>query len=397
MVEDLARLTKTLNAKHLAHGHAMVEIVRLFCALDTELRAGHLDAADLYKRKEKEFGYAINRNSKDGDGALPRIVAAKNHYSSVDITSTLLQDDVLNQMLVEGRFEKARIQASVDASPYFLKSQSAPWQIVGSFDKLDDEIVTSGLARMQQQFDRREISESGEMLHIFALRMMMASKGILDRKIDVIAKECMTYIDDLLRAGKLPPRGSDWEWYDDFSGSAYGVTYWVTDDYREQFQSVFDHLLVARGKALEAEYPKRVPELLKVLEADGQRFLEKICYTHKGSTEYGSVPILAAIDPKDFVAAWMRSPKANWYWISNALQERYKGSRVEHILNPEGPWIDAVIALLEEEADKATGLAKVRIQRAIPKIPRRQAEPKSETVNGLANMGEPATAKHRGK
>ncbi|BCM18627.1 hypothetical protein [Mesorhizobium sp. J8] len=375
VVEDLARLGKTLSEQHLANDPAMVELVRLFCALNIELRAGHLKAADLYKRKEKEFSYELGRNSEnERANEQPRIVSANNKYTSVDITSTLLQDHALNEMLVEGRFDKETIQASLNASSYFIKSQSAPWQIVGSFDKLDDEIVASGLAKMEQQFDKREVSDSGEILHIFSLRMMMANKGISSKDIETVTQECIEYIDDLLSSGRLPPRGPDWDWYDDFGDSAYGVSYWVTDDYRDKFQSVFDHLLRARGKALEAEFPKRIPELLKILETDGQLFLEKICYTHKGNPEYGSIPILAAVDPKTFVAAWMRSPKQNWYWVSRALQERYKGSRVEDVLKPEAAWINAVVKLLDEEAAKATGLAKLRIHRTIPKIRQRQAE-----------------------
>ncbi|MER9335326.1 KAP family NTPase [Mesorhizobium sp. M0293] len=375
VIEDLSRLIETLSEEHLANDPAMVELVRLFCAFDVEWRAGRLEPEDLSQRRASEFGYIAGRGGKEGAGEQPRIVVAKNRYSSVNLTSPLLQDEVLGQMLIEGRFDKPGVRASLDGSSYFLKPQSAaPWQIVGSFDKLDDDVVDDALKKMQEQFDKRTVVDSGEMLHIFALRMMMASKGILGKDLKTVEKECRSYIDELLAEGRLPPRGSDWRWYDEFEHSAYGIGYWVTDDYKAEFEAIFRHLLDARGKALEAKFPELAPELLKIVEADGQRFLEQVCYTGKGTNRYASIPILAAIEPKDFIAAWMRSPKPNWYWISNALQERYKGTRIEEALKSEAHWIDQVIKLLGEEADKASGLAKLRLLRTIPRLPPRQVE-----------------------
>ncbi|MGB3389317.1 MAG: hypothetical protein WBA88_15170 [Pseudaminobacter sp.] len=389
VIEDLSRLTGTLSKEHLANDQAMVELVRLFCAFDIEWRAGRLEPEDLSQRRASEFGYIAGRGGKEGAGKQPRIVVAKNRYSSVNLTSSLLQDEVLNQMLIEGTFDKSNIRASLEASSYFLKPQSAaPWQIVGSFDKLNDDVVDDAAKKMQEQFDTRAIVDSGEMLHIFALRMMMASKGILGKDVKTVARECRSYIDELLAKGRLPARGSDWRWYDEFEHSAYGIGYWVTDDYKAEFEALFQHLLDARGKALEAKFAELAPELLKVVETDGQQFLEQVCSTGKGMNKYASIPILAAIEPKDFIAAWMRSPKPNWYWISNALQERYKGARMEEALKPEARWIDEVVRLLEEEADKAPGLAKLRLQRTIPKLPSKQI--KAAAVAEEATSGERA-------
>jgi hypothetical protein len=368
VIADLARLIDVLDDRHLAHKPAMMELVRLFSALDTEWRADKLKEPDLRRRMEASVAYGLRRKLKDGE-KVPLFIAARDRHSSVDITSTLLQDDILVQMLVEGRYDKTAIQASLDASPYFVKSEtSPPWRIVSGFDKLEDEVVAEGLARMQQQFDNREVSDSGEMLHIFALMMMMASKGVLGKDVKAVETECKSYINDLLRDGRLPPRGSDWRWHDDFSRSSHGYVYWVTEEYESEFRSVLSHLMDARGKALEGEFPKLTSELLKVVETDGQQFFEEICHTSQGNNRYATIPILAAIEPEDFVAAWMRSPKPNWYWISNALKDRYNSGYLGRELKPEREWISKVIELLKEEESKALGLAKVRIQRTIPNI-----------------------------
>ena len=51
---------------------------------------------------------------------------------------------------------------------------------------------------MQHQFDKYEVTDSGEMLHIFSLRMLMAEKKIINEDVETVAEACKTYIDDLL-------------------------------------------------------------------------------------------------------------------------------------------------------------------------------------------------------
>jgi hypothetical protein len=390
VIDDLARLMDALDEKHRSHEAAVGELVRLFSAFDIEWRAGRLEATDLHGRREAT-AYSLFQRSKDSEKKPARIKIAQDRYKSVDLTNTLLQDDVLSQILIESRFDKATIQASLDASSYFVKPNiSPPWRIVSGFDKLEDEVVAEGLTEMQQQFNNREVSDSGEMLHIFALLMMMASEGVLSKDVKTVEAECKAYIDDLLRGGRLPPRGSDSQWHDDFSRSSHGYSYWVSREYEQEFISVRSHLIEARSKAFEAEFLKLVPEMLEVVKTDGQQFFELVCHTSKGNNRYASIPILAAIVPEDFVAAWMRSPKVNWYWISSALRDRYNSGYVGKELKPERKWIENVVRLLKEEEDKASGLAKVRIQRIIPNITLSDEEPSSVTATPIASLLAPA-------
>lgn len=369
IIQDLARLADMLDERYRQHDQAMIELVRTFSAFDIEFRIGRLDASDLHNRTQAEYAYHLAPKPHDSEKQKPKILLAIERYKSADLTSTILQDQVLFQVLVEGRYDNDAIEASLDASPYFLKPQiSPPWQIVCSFKKLDDEVVAKGLSRMQEQFDGREVTDPGEMLHIFALRLMMASKGILGQSIETTAQECIAYIDDLLKSGKISPRGLDGRWYDSFENSAYGIIYWVEEDYKSEFEDIYYYLLDAKNRALELEFPKLASELLATMVADAQKFYEQVCYTHNGNNKFRSIPVLAAISPEDFVDAWMHSPKANWHWISAALRDRYEGQMLQNELKPEENWIIDVLALLREAANGAAGLAKLRIQNATPKI-----------------------------
>lgn len=370
VVEDISRLDIALTEKHRGHRQAMAELVQLFSAIDIEWRASRLVLADFYKRNEKEFQYNFAKASGKVDHVSPWVISAQKRYGSINVTSTLLQDDILKQMLVDGRYDVAAIRESLDASAHFLEPHSAaPWQIVSAFRELDDVVVADGLARMQEQFDRRQVLDSGEILHIFALRMLMANEGVLDGSVEEIVAECKSYVDDLLSENKLPPRNFGWRWREEFSDSAHGVGYWVLDSYRVEFSEISKYLVSAKERALENLFPSLAIDLLKILLVDGQKFYTEVCYSNQGDGKYASIPVLSALDPKAFVAAWMESPKTNWYWISSALQERYSGGRIDGDLKKESGWIGEVIRLLNEEENKASGFQKYRIRLTIPKIP----------------------------
>lgn len=366
VVEDCKRLTKTLEERHQKHHMAMVELIRLFSALAIEVRSNRLDETALKNRQEAVVGYRLRsvrgENEQTDNFSIGR-VASK--YASIDVTSTLLNDQVLSEMLIEGRFVSAHIQDSLNASAYFLEQEAAaPWQIVSNFDKLDDVDVEEAVKKMLEQFVKREVTESGEFLHMVALMMMMASKELTKKTVSQISGDAKTYIDELLRNGRLPPRTAGPMWFEDFKDSYAHVSYWVTDSYKVEFREIFEYLIEARKKALENTYPERIPPLLEVVRTDGRKFFEKVCHTQTGTVEYDDIPILAHIPIKDFVDAWLASPKTGWYWIANALNERNKATSHYPSLKPEAAWYPKIAEELERRAKEETGLAYLRIIRA---------------------------------
>lgn len=367
VVEDVVRLTAALEDRHIENRVAMVELVRLFSALAIETRCNRLGRDNLKNRKEAVSGYRLNAAKNNGEQPEPpSFLAAESRYKSIDLSSPLLNDTVLIEMLIEGRFDPTHIRDSLNSSHYFLeKEDAAPWQIVGSFDKLDDADVDRALKRMEEQFEKREVTESGEFLHIVSLKMMMASKGLTKENVQEVAAAAKAYLDDLLKDGRLPPRPAGWMWYDSLDGSYAGVGYWITDDYKGEFNEVCEHLVEARSAAMEKKFPELIPALLEVVREDGQKFFEKVCYTHNGVIEYEDIPILAHIPAKDFVEAWLASPKTGWYWIGNALKKRNKATAEYPNLKPESGWYTEVAKEMLNQEKKMTGLARLRIIRAV--------------------------------
>lgn len=372
IVEDLERLHRTLSEDHLGNAEAMTKLVCLFCALNIEVRAGKLGKSDLKNREECVMGYEYRRHaSQDDPPRPPRLVKSNDKYSFTELgDSNLLNDDVLVQMLIEGQYIKDEIRGSLDNSSYFQKPEDAPpWKIICNLHHYDDATVKTAAEKMQQQFDNREVTEPGEMLHIFALKMMMSAEGIQPEEYDEIVDSCKTYISDLLHAGKLPP----WE-PQELPGpqldSFGGYRYWVQDEHKDRFREIQEYLLEMRKKALENQCPDIAHELLKLVKADGQKFFEQVSHTNYCENPYMSIPVLRHIDPREFVDAWLESSPENRQLICYALEGRYFSDVSLHgeELAIERPWINQVLEFLKSEANRTEGFRGLQIRLAIQKL-----------------------------
>ncbi|MGJ0394700.1 MAG: P-loop NTPase fold protein [Methylocystis sp.] len=360
---DVTRLFEALEDRHRHNRKAMQVMVPLFVAHDFEVRGGRFSQSELENR------WSSSKNDA--------FVQAAGRYGEINLSNLLLKDEVLVQMLIQGRYEPSVIQASLDDSVYFKRLDEMPnWRKVLEFDSLDDATVKTASEALELEFADRSITDFGALLHIFALRMMMAKRGVLSASIAEIEAECKLYIDDLLGSARLPHHFADFD-ESTLGRSAYGFGYWVEEDYQDAFNRVKEHLRTQSLVALERTFPASARHLLEMLSRDAREFIAAISYSGEGDHRFACLPVLKAVAPEVFVEKWMESSKEDrsWFSIKYALERRYEGLALvadpgirSGWLSSEAEWIKAVVAELKKRAEAATGFEKYRIERVIPQI-----------------------------
>jgi hypothetical protein len=370
VVEDLVRLHCVLGEEHLKNEKAMNELITLFVAFQVEVRSGSLKESDLKNRSGASIKYLMGGMAKHEEKqTTPPIVEVDRKYPEVDMTSVMLNDAVLAAMLIDGRFPEEEIRSSIDNSSYFIiPGEDPPWKVVNHFDALDDSTVEEACARMEQQIENREVTVSGEILHIFCLRMMMAENGIIDRTVDEIVDECKSYLDDLLKSGRLPPRDTDWRWFDRFERSYDGFSYWISEANAERFRAIWDHLIACRETAFQKTLPAVCDDLLRLVTEDSKAFFEAVSSTNNGPNPYALIPLLQKVSPAKFVEAWLSADRNDWQTVSYALDNRYSSNQLERDLSAEKDWALEVLKELEQRAGKEAGFRSLRIKRIRPKV-----------------------------
>lgn len=366
VISDIARLRGVLIAKHLENQAAINHILRFFCALDIEVRAGNLGRELLSKRMEKDIAERMQRNGVDAKRPLSTIFS---RYPSSDLTGTILSDEIIESMLIEGRFDADSISLWLDQTSYFIQAAEAePWRIVMHFDELDDATVSTGIARMQSQFDERTVTNVGEFLHIAALRIMMAEQNVSGRSMEDEVTLCLEYIDDLLKMGKLPAKSIQRIPFDRIYESHDGFGYWVSAIAKPYFRTICDHLDEARDKALQASYPDIAAEILRLLAEAQASIFTTISITNSGDGALANIPILAHIPVKSFVDAWLSGPRNGWRNVTMALENRYDFGQLERSLSGERTWLVDLKEEFDRRIDATSGLVAFRLKRLRPKI-----------------------------
>lgn len=370
-VFDLGRLLASMTTDQRENNAALNEITSIFTAFSIEIRSGRISLADLRGRVGRRV-VASMRQSTNASGAGPKeeilpFIVACDRYLPIDLESPILSDQVLEDALGRGVFSADLISESVGRSAYFMRMIDIPaWKRVMSFDELDDESLSEAVGALERQFENREVTSSGEMLQIFALRMMMAANDISGRTVTQISAECLAYIDELASAGSLELPDQQFGWRDRLDSAFEGYGYWVEDGYKAEFREIFSRLSNRRREALENTFPNIVAELMHDLSVDADRFYRKVCEAPGRNSPYAYLPIMTAIDPNEFVDAWLGSPRKGRHLVTWALERRLEPHRVQHELAAERSWALEVLRVIGERRDALTGFERLRVQRLIP-------------------------------
>ncbi|MDI6527803.1 hypothetical protein QMA71_19875 [Pseudomonas otitidis] len=366
-LEDLSRIYDTLTAEHKSNQRALSEITQLFTALSLETRNGALKKEDLLSRHIAYTGYYLRKSAQGDKAEKPAIMAVSERHPNINTNNQLLNDDVLASMLFNGVFNEELIRQSLNNSLSYSKAEElAPWRAFMNMDEMSDSDTEKAAQRLILQFENREIEEPGEILHLFAFRLLMSEIGFINSSLNETTEECKKYLEDLHAANRMPmiSRSPYSRFY--FSDAHAGYMYWVKDSYKANFSTLFESLIEYGGYAIKAKYPSIAQEMLTLMENNSAGFVEKLSGRVEGEDWYAHMDILTSIQPKDFTSSFMKVNPKDSHNIAKALKNRYSSGELERHLRNEADWLLDVISLLEHERDSSPPLRKMRLERLIP-------------------------------
>lgn len=373
---DMARLYSIIDQEFIENEEAMSKLITEFCIFNLEYKMGFLSADSISKNWEKEISLrwerALGVNSSN-EVPLSELEKLENKYSQISFGNLLLNQKALYQTIVQGHYDGQLLNGHLSNSVYFSSPEKLPaWRRFWSFDDLEDEIVEEAKNELLDQFQTKKILEPNAMLHMFALRFMMSENRIIQDNIETVEESCREYIDDLLLHNALPPRPTDSRWPGNFrSENNRGYGFWVTDAYRDNFNSVHQYLNNARVKAFQNQGQNIAEEIITALKTNTEEFTKLISYGYGGG-KYAELPVMNMIDIDEFINAWLTLPKASWQSIQFAFDKRYGGRRLQNDENfigklaEEREWAFQLRQGLEVRAENLGGYKGLRVTRIIP-------------------------------
>jgi KAP family P-loop domain len=353
---DFERFFRVLTEKHRQSEDATSRLMRFFFALSFELKAGRLQVADLQSRLERMVAGATAKPAGDAPDALK---SAIDRYPEVDLNDPVLSDELLIDILAKGLVDEEKIRASLDRSTYFVVKANEPcWRTVWHwFDRTDDEF-DAAYRKMEQLFETRQFTIVGEMLHVFGLRLFLSDAGVLKKERKEIVKEAKRYINDMYAQKRLGPLAPDDP--GEMRVGAYGGL-GIHENETTDFREILQYLRQRQRQAAEGTYPAEASSLLAKMRSDPPGFLRQICIVGNDAGRYAKTPILAFVDPGEFVTSLLKLHPERQRIVLTALALRYENGRLDQDLPQERPWLIAVRDTLIAQSAKMAPISRYRV------------------------------------
>jgi hypothetical protein len=353
---DFERLYRVLTEKHHRNAEAMTALVRLLFALSFEFKAGRIKTDDLRSRPNQMLAL-VSRDTK-----ASHFMVAWQRYPDIDLSDTMISDELLVDILVRGIVEENDIRSSIDKSRYFITPhEEPPWRTVWHwFERTDDEFAAA-CGTLEREFSARSFTATGEILHVLGLRLFLSRIGVLEKTRADVLSEGKKYIDDLYTTKRLEG------WVSGFSEISFGGYggLGIMESGTSEYQELFTYLRDKGEQAVRDTYSEKGQALLKEMATNPQLYQRRLCVTNTADSLYYNVPILASIDPDVFVSLLLQQRPAAQRDIMMAFRMRYELVSIDRDLVAEKPWLRQVRDKLMEKAAYMPLIGKYRLLQTI--------------------------------
>jgi hypothetical protein len=353
------RFTSSLETEYLANDEAIRTVLRVLFALSFELRTGRANEQQISEMEPTDRAFFSSDISTLGGQLRAR-------YPEVDFSQTLVEYSVIAELLCKGRVNKEAILEGLKRHQYFAAPGEEPaWRVLWTLPRRNDHDEKKVVATVEKQFADREFIQDGEILQVVGLRLWLARIGVLPLSAQEVLNQGKQYVDDLRKTDKLSeihPTKLDFR---DLDMGWEGLGYREHDT--AEFKEFKSYLNDAQIAVFHERLPEKAQELIDEMGRDVDAFLRNIATVPGSSNLYSSIPILANINPDQFVDRLLTLPPEQQRTAFIALNLRYEGGARES-LRPEITWISEVIERLRSASGSMSPIAADHLRGVIDQV-----------------------------
>lgn len=358
---EFERIHKCFNDSQKKQKNGITILIKVIFALSFDFKSGRLSEENIKNLQSDRTLSFMREDHKKSN--LP-IDETSKRYPTVMLDSGILSDKTLFNLISLGLIDQQTIQIELDQSPLFSPtSKEIAWRTIWHSHRRTEQEVTDAISEMECEFLSHKFVITGEILHIFGIRLWLAKILAIPKTTQQVIDECKSYTNQLYTNKTLEPALSTEKQpcstYESYGG--LGIMESDTPEYKE----IFNHLHQKRKEADRDSWPKIANDLLEILQENSELFLNKICITKDGNNEYYKTPILACLPPKLFVDTLLKLHPSHQHTVFLALKTRYEQQGFKEELLDEQSWASSIRKLLIDESNKMSPISKYRIHRLV--------------------------------
>ncbi len=354
------RFYQILSEKVKSSNQLQIDLLKLYLVYSFEIKSGTLLAENLKPDQVVEV------NKKE---IMPfKLIEEK--YTGLPIYifhSPILEVETWEEIFGKGILDNKAINNYLLDSEYFQNKNTPDWLNLWNYWTITDNNFSENLATVEKSFEDRKYEEIGEVKHVVAEFLQFSKMGIYKKSKEKILDSAKEYVRWLRDNNKLPDIHIDrYRWNNSYKG--YGFLGEDSEGFQEFCQFVDSQIDEAGIEKL----PETGKDLLKLMASDINTFVSELIQL-EGECTYYDIPVLASIDPREFVDTWISLSPFDQDLVRMIFEKRYD---FKNNCEDEKDWLKEINVLLKQKQEDIKGklsgyrLGKYRItlKKAIEQI-----------------------------
>jgi len=266
----------------------------------------------------------------------------------------------LIDLIVRGIVDRQKIRDELNGSSFFFRAEQEPaWRTVWNYRERTEEEFNVALAEMTRAFAAHEYMVLGEIRHIFGIQLRLSAIGVTTANRAQVVADAKAYVDYLYDQGLLEPIERQHDGFDINFDSYGGLGYMEASS--AEFRDLSEYLSQKRHAAAVDRRPAIAKDLLTLMLEDPGQFLRRICLTNHEDNEFYDIPVLATLDVRKFVDAFLSLHPEKQRTVMLALKMRYQDGLIDRYLANERSWATEVRDQLRAASAAMSPVSKDRL------------------------------------
>ncbi|MGJ7348429.1 hypothetical protein [Morganella morganii] len=351
--------------KHKDITNEIYEGLFVFTITSIAAKQGKINKSNIEGRKLISYYKNSTINGKNIDNEIKACKEIYDvHIDDVDISITILNDVVLNDIIFDGKYNRHLIIESINNYQKINKNNiEVPWKTIYKFMQHSDSDIKNALDEIKSIIENRTYYPLPHILQFISAIIYISDYVAYDFGKNGMECYFINYIDDLYKKELLDTI--------DFSNTANIYNFDSVDNYgyysseKEQFKIIKKYLITKAGDLRDKKINEESQNLLLLMKDDIDIFSKKL--TDK-SYEFMLEPLLSNINYVDFIDSFISLDFPQLDKVNRIITTRFYRNQGYSKLKSEYDWLMEIIKLLKIKVLTFSGIKKFRIQCAIDRF-----------------------------
>lgn len=355
---DFERFYTMLPISVLSKSDALEHIISLFFIISFEIKKGDIEDSDI----PKLFYLHAFRTIKSEQ--IDKVQPIRKKYTLLDKATNPILPDLWKCYFENGTIDKDKLQESIEKSWYYKDESTPEWVKLWHLYDLDDSEFLSLFNTVKKKFEKNEIDNLGELMHVTCMFNLYSEQGFIKLNKEKIIETAKKGLKCLMRNGLLNHIQID--------NYRFGEAYAGLGFHGLELQENKSFIKKVKEQVTNAQlvdHPNLAKALLRDLSTDTEKFRQQISYKGSSHVKQFDTPILSFVKPQHFVNSYLKLRNKEKHVVREALFERYDHDGFNLKLKLEKDWLEKVHTTLDGQKAKYKGkISEVHIDELLKTI-----------------------------